>query len=160
MDKSKQREMEEEFVCLNANRHIALYLKTGDGLLIWRAYQEFRKNGFPVPEKILKKFDDFASALSNASGAQGIADAVEMAVSGGGSSGWRRTEKKERQRDIVEFVRDERKYTKKCPSSIEKEAAKRFDTTPGAVKKLYSEWMRESKKSQTNVDFNPLYRKW
>jgi hypothetical protein len=141
----------------NANRHLALYLKTGDGLLIWRAYQEFRNLGLAVPEEILKKLDQFAEGLSKASGAKGIAEAMEMAVSRGGSAGFKRTTATEAQRNVVEYVRDAREAreyakNKKSMETIYKEAAERFKTTPNRVKTLYSKWRKDKTKPGQKVD--------
>jgi hypothetical protein len=132
----------------NADRHLALYLKTGDGLLIWRAYQEYRKAGLPIPENLLKKFDEFALRLERAGSAKEVATAFEMG-SRSGPAGATLTKGRERQRDIVEYVRDmlendqAREVRVWTDKGIYQEAAKRFDTSWGYVKKTYLAWMRE-----------------
>jgi len=150
-----RKELELSFVQHNANRHLALYTKTNDGLLIWKAYQEFRKNNLAIPEEILKVLDEFALNLNIASGNKEIANAINMSVSKGGCAGWKRTLAKEKQRDIIEFIHLGRK-NKRNPVTTNKDAAKRFNTTVGYVKKLYSEWVKESKFTNSS----PIYNSW
>ena len=133
-------------VVCEANRHLALYLKTGDGLLIWRAYQECRSGGLPIPESILKKFDQFGVRLVDSESVQDIAKALEMA-SDSGPAGARRTRGREHQRNIVEYVHllrglAQRVGLQREADDIYADAAKRFHTTKGYAKRLYLEWTR------------------
>jgi hypothetical protein len=70
-----------------ALRHMERFPRTGNGLLIWRAYMEFRRRGVEVPEWIFAKFDDWAYRLESASGARAIAEAIGMSMAKGGASG-------------------------------------------------------------------------
>jgi hypothetical protein len=88
----------------NAGRHLALYLREPNGLLIWRAFSEYRRAKLPVPENILAKLDQFANRLERASGTAEIAKAIEMHRAGGGSGGAAHAARLASRRDIAEAV--------------------------------------------------------
>lgn len=127
-----------------AARHLALYVETGDGLLIWRAYAEYRKAGARVPENILAKFDQFERRLAKATGANAVAKALEMAVAKGGAAGAARTVRAEKIRDIVERVSMLITHgPKRSKNDIYAEVAKTFGYGAESVKKL---WLSAVKK--------------
>ncbi len=88
--------------------HAALYPRERNGLLVWRAFAEYRAAGLPVPEAILLKFDEWAARLERVSGAEEVARAVEMTGPGdgrsGGPQGAAHLAKVERARAIVSAV--------------------------------------------------------
>lgn len=67
-----------------AREHLALYDQERHGLLVWRMFREYRAQGVPVPEYILRKFDQWAVRLESASGVREVALALEMTGRGGG----------------------------------------------------------------------------
>lgn len=138
-----ENEIEAFLVKYSADRHLALYLKTRDGLLIWQAYSEYRKHGMQVPEDILLKLDEYASALSRAVTPNEVAAAVEMKTKKGGIAGKTRTRAAERRRDIIEHVHVAISVGIR-PTVAYFEAAKRFGTTSGRVKTLYNDWRNDS----------------
>ena len=94
----------------NADRHLALYLREKNGLLIFRAYLEYRRAGLAVPENILRKFDQWASALlpdvsarRGASGDTEVAAAIESETRGSHTS-LQRLASAESGRDVVEHL--------------------------------------------------------
>lgn len=129
----------------NAQRHLALFVKTGNGLLIWRAYQEYRKAGVPVPENILKKLDQFAERLLDGDG--DLLDALDLGFNKKGGQGPRLDlQAKQRGRDIVEFVRYEQMRTDCTLKEAYRLAAEKFCTTPGAIEKLCKDWPKRSRR--------------
>lgn len=135
------------FARREANRHLALYLRTGNGLLIWKAYREYRQHGLPVPENILAKLDQFADRLLRARGQKQIALALELTSSGGGSKGLALLVGQERARDIVEHLHLARQINQERDKPVlekvpELETAQRFRISQGNVAKRYSEWMK------------------
>ena len=119
-----------------ADRHLALYQETNDGLLVWRASIEYRHAGLPVPEVILRKLDQFADGLTRARSADDVARALEMKQDKGGAAGVTRTRASERQRDIVRHVAILIKAWEKSEAGpmkateAFKRAAAKFGTTP------------------------------
>lgn len=67
-----------------AAMHMGRYPHTRNGLLIWRAYLEFRSRGLSPPDWILTKFDQWAKDLEQSEGASDVAAAIEMYSSKGG----------------------------------------------------------------------------
>ena len=41
---------------IEAGRHFALYLRSRNGVHIWRAYLVYRREGFDVPESIMSQY--------------------------------------------------------------------------------------------------------
>jgi len=123
-DQFDSKDLDELAARQNANRHLALYLKTRDERLIWKAYQEFRNLDLEVPEELLKKLDEFAEA------------SVQTGRSG-----------QDNQRDIIEYMYSLNK-SNLTPKEINKMTADKFSTTVSNVKKVYSTWMKESKKEK------------
>jgi len=93
----------------NADRHLRLYLREKNGLLIFRAYLEYRRAGLEVPENILRKFDEWAAALlpshssHGANGDSEVAAAIEAETRGRHTS-LQRLASAESGRDAVEHL--------------------------------------------------------
>lgn len=143
---------------VNAKRHLALYDKERNGLLIWKAYMEYRRCGVPVPESLLKRFDQFAEKLLSTSGPQEIAAALEMTGKGGGPQGASALKGKENSRDIVEKFHIEREENsrrsperKRTIKAIAEEVGKAFGIPGDEVKTRYSQWLKACKSDEQPV---------
>jgi hypothetical protein len=130
----------DEFTANNAaNDHWRLYRRERNGLLIWRMYAEYREAGLPVPEPILRHFDEWARRLERASGTKEIAAAIEMTGPKGGPQGAAHLRKVEAQRDVVSEV--EFLVSIGCPvAEAIRRAAKSHHRSEAAVKALYQRW--------------------
>lgn len=138
--------------------HLSLYLREGRGLLIWRAFRAYRRQGLPVPEIILEKLDQWADRLEIANGADEVAEAVEMkGHSKAPGRGPERLRALERKRHIVSRVARMIEHNKGIPAPdkltitqiyerVALELKHSHGTTDGKhVKKIYREWVRPSK---------------
>lgn len=154
-----------EFLCRiashNAARHRALYEKKKDGLLLWKAYQEFRRCQIGIPDWLLKEFDGIAKRLESASTAKSVAEALQMATRGGGMAGAKRTRSTEYQRDIVEQVMgllnafSEDEPNGAVPKKMTRaDAYRRVAASTGCsvanVRKYYQDWDRATKVALKN----------
>ena len=132
----------------HAANHISLYLRELNGLLIWRAYREYRARGVPVPENILEKFDQWGARLEAVANQRQACEALELNVGTGyvKSGAGTLLNDKERIRAIVSAA--DQMIQRKRPRITKEEAYRRvaaeFGVTPGAVKKAYQRWFRES----------------
>ncbi len=110
----EQRRLIRFAVKQNANRHLRLYLRTGDGLLIWHAYAEYRRHKLPVPENVLHLLDQVCFDLLHAGTVLAkhpsdripvqVAKALGMVRPGGGTRGAHAVAQSIMRRDIVEAV--------------------------------------------------------
>lgn len=129
----------------NANRHLALYRKTGNGLLIWQAYREFRQQGLTVPEEILRKLDQYAARLLD--GEVDLLTALDLKFNRKGGAGPRKDlQHKQRRRDIVESVHQLHHLSGKTLAEAYKLTARRFHTTSGRVEDLWHNWPKKSRR--------------
>ena len=130
-----------------AGNHLLLYLRERNGLLVWRAYAEYRAAGVAVPENILAKLDQWASWLESASGAAEVARAIEMAPKSG-PFGAKHLLAVERRRAIasdVEHLRTHPNYRASLAKIYARIAHERR-TTAGNVKRIHAEWMHPARK--------------
>jgi hypothetical protein len=155
---------------LKANRHLALYLKHGNGLLIWRAYIEYRKLELPIPENILNHLDLFANRLLSARGQSEIAAAVEMTTTkktgrGGGPQGRSLLTGQEHSRDIVEAFHIRRQVNNDALNKLDiktlaAEVGKQFGISGDEVQTRYSQWISDpesvTEKPANKVDIQDL----
>jgi len=132
-------ELSASLVRYSARRHLALYVRTRDGLLIWKAFSEYRKAGLPVPENILAKLDEFAQSLVAARGDSEIATALEMSTGAKGSQRIR-LKQAERNRDVAEEYRIRVFELKQRPADAIKAVAANSNLSNGNVKRIVSEW--------------------
>jgi hypothetical protein len=130
---------------INARRHIELYKRERDGLLIWRAYAEIRKLGLEVPEAILRKFDAWGAALVAAADDHDVALAIEMTKGKKGSQRARLIGA-ERRRDIVELYAAYTLNGHRRAKDARALVARRFGTSPGNVAHIVTEWGGLTKK--------------
>ncbi|MCC5869612.1 MAG: hypothetical protein JJU27_14015 [Gammaproteobacteria bacterium] len=165
----RDRELERLHVeCVNheADRHFALYQKTGNGMLLWKAYAVFRRERVPVPEYMLKVFDDMGEALLESRDQSAVMRALHLVNRKGGPQRNTRLKGAERQRDMVEEYRnllllDEKRrasnerrtnsgkrLSTSEPGELAEIVAKRFDTTRETVQTRYSEWGFKSPKTR------------
>lgn len=122
-----------------ASQHLRLYEREPVGLLVWRAFGEYRARGEPVPEIILAKFDKWASRLERASGAKGVAAAIEMTGEDGGPQGAAYLAAVERQRRIVSAVELLKRHNVR-PMAAQRRVAAEHGLPLGAVKSACSRW--------------------
>jgi hypothetical protein len=143
------RSQSEFNVVRRAAEHLALYKRDRNGLLVWRAYREFRSEGLPVPEVILAKLDQWAAQLESASGAPQVANAIEMSGSRGGPQAAARLFDLERQRRVVKEVAFRLKLKRpgqKMTEIYEAAARELRILSWRTVQKTYTEWLRKSRK--------------
>lgn len=124
-----------------AGNHATLYPRERNGLLIWRAFAEYRAAGLPVPEPILRKFDEWASRLERASGADDVARAIDMTGPGGGPQGAAHLAKIERARAIVSAVQA---LTARnvSPAAAHARVARERGMTAAAVRMTCNRWSK------------------
>jgi len=146
--------MKNKFARRNADRHLALYLRTRNGLLIWKAYMEYRQHGLPVPENILLWLDKVAGQLLVARGQEQIVAALEMTGSGGGPQAASLLRGQENARNIVEQFRDARDASvkKRAIHDIAHEVGQNFGITAENVKSRYSQWKSATPKQPAPAD--------
>lgn len=152
----------------NAERHLALYKKTRNGLCVLRAYQEYRRLQLPVPEVILQWIDGAAEHLLAARGQKEIVAALGLTGKGGGPQGASILIGQERQRDIVEAFRDARiandRATPPRPiKDVAERVGRRFNVSANHVQVLAAQWGKASKGKPASIDIqsiiNGIYRK-
>jgi hypothetical protein len=121
--------------------HLSLFPRERNGLLVWRAFAEHRAAGLPVPEAILRKFDEYAARLEGASGAQQVARAIDMTGPGGGPQGAAHLAKIERARAIVSAVQA---LTARnvSPAAAHARVARERGMTVAAVRMACNRWAR------------------
>lgn len=112
------------------------YKRTGNARFVWRAYRGLREAGLPIPEVILKCFDQWAGALRSDDDAAGTFRAMEL---GGGKRshlGARRVGPEERRSVIAAAVRQmvERDV---APTAAIRQVAQRFAISEPAARKAY-----------------------
>lgn len=122
-----------------AMQHVRLYWREQVGLLVWRAYREYRARGEPVPEFILAKFDQWAARLEDASGEAAVSAAIEMSGARRGPQGAALLSKVERQRRIVSDVALLTSHGV-SQTKAQRRVAKAKGLTLGAVKMACSRW--------------------
>ena len=134
----------------NAKQHLALFEHTQNGLLIWRAYLEYRKIGAPVPEAILKKLDSYANRLLSEN--MDLLDALDLRFNYKGGSGPRDDlRKKEHAGRVVEQVATYRQATGATLAEAFRHVAEKrnaipgITTSPGAIKKLWYDWQKRKR---------------
>lgn len=122
--------------------HLLLYKRERNGLLIWRAFREYRSEGLPVPEVVLAKFDAWGERLERASGIKEIAAAIEMTGPKGGPKGAKHINAVEGQRRVVSAVALLVKLGMPLGDAY-KRVAKERRKTVGAVRLAYMRWIRK-----------------
>jgi hypothetical protein len=130
-----------------AANHLRLYERLGNGLLIWRAFVEYRKRGLPIPEQILKVFDRYAAGLEHASGPVEIARTFELSAKGGGASGAAALKRMGREQEIATRVQfflhvkvPRPPLAWPAPSQAYALVAAQFGCSPNAVQKAWERW--------------------
>jgi hypothetical protein len=142
--------MRESYARWAFTRYADLYRETGDGLFVWKAYQELRGAGMAVPESLLVEFDAIAERLMTANGAKEVARALQMAKHGGGPAGAARAEQLERLDTIVREVNTLMDTKGLKPEQAYRAAALNlrsgdYHPTPGHVKDEYLKWKAEAR---------------
>ena len=141
----------------NARRHLALYSKTGNGALVWKAFQEYRRFALPVPEQILVELDKMAGALLSAQGQKEIAAAVGMTGLGGGPQGTAAIKGQENARDIVEYFHFMRNNNDGADNHVPirklaEEVGAKFGLSADNVQSRYSKWLSDDQKPSDTGD--------
>lgn len=127
--------------------HLTLYFRERVGLLVWRAYREYRRRGLAIPEVVLAAFDGWAVRLETASGHREIAEAIEMTDGGSGAQGAAYLGRLERPREIASDVALYLRMWGKGKPIREAYAwtAKRHKTTESNVKQIYLRWVKKDR---------------
>lgn len=127
-----------------ANNHLRLYPRERIGLLVWRAYSEYRHAGLPVPEDILTKLDQWAQRLESAHNAEAVAQAIDMGSRGYGGSAVKHLNKVEATRHIVSEVAQLLNLRRGRISNEEvfRQVARRHGKSSGNVKKMWQRWIK------------------
>ena len=150
-----------------ARNHLSLYAREKNGLLIWRAYREFRQRGLPVPEVILGHLDQWAEALEKCSGPREISIAIEMSrSSGGGAQGAAQLAMLAETRRLVSRIAQLANGSPGCMT--EKKAIERIASENGiavkALEKRFYAWKRKTKmleeklNQDTPMDLGQVWR--
>jgi hypothetical protein len=116
-----------------------LYLRERNGLLVWRAFAEYRKAGLPVPDNIMAKLDEWANALESAWTEQAVAAAIEMRNIGSKTARLR-LRAAERKRDVVEQLTIREAELGQDPTPAAEAVAADMNLTIGNVKVIKSRW--------------------
>ena len=138
------KSLERFFTNHNARRHLLLYLRERNGLLIWKAFAEYRSAGLPVPDNILAKFDEGATALLCASSDAEIARAIEAGTVG------RKTAKlrlrvAEKGFVVMEQMTVLEKELGKRPMDAARAVADQYNLSPEYVKVIKHRWTKREK---------------
>jgi len=139
---------------LKAGRHLSLYIKTGNGLHIWQAYKEFRRLGLPVPEVILKKFDEYASGVLSADKPDEALKALDLGKNKGGGP-WKKKQRlaSENQKYIVDrVVALKHAYDDLKDVDVFNKISSETGIPCKKIKKIYYEWLRAAKKRQITAE--------
>jgi hypothetical protein len=123
----------------NASRHLALHCKEPNGLLVWRAFQEYRAAGLPVPEELLVIFDRWATAVATAKNEGEVAKAIEAGTIGR-KTALQRLRSHQLERDVLErFVLY--RFDQKMPyGKAIKRLAGEIQWPEGRLKTMVSRW--------------------
>lgn len=123
----------------NAARHLALYRRHSNGLLVWRAFQEYRGAGLPVPEEILGIFDKWAAAVQAADGEVEVAKAIQ-AETIGPYTARKRLRRLQRKRDLLERYVTYRFHQKMRPGKALERLAEETRLPLSQLKTMISRW--------------------
>ena len=131
--------LDEFFTRYNAGRHIALYRRERNGLLIWRAFAEYRRAGLPVPDNIMAKLDEWAVALEGAWNDTQVANAIEMGTVKAKPAKVR-LRGAEKARNILEQLTIREDELGQKPNAAARATAADFNLKFGNVKTIKSRW--------------------
>ena len=140
----------------NARRHLALYMRERNGLLIWKAFAEYRRAGLPVPENILCKLDKWAQALQGAWTDKEVAAAIEAGTIKRQAAKVR-LRACEHNRDVMEQLTIREEELAQKPTVAARAVAEDMNLNVGHVKVIKSRW---HKRGQDEAPAAAEYPSW
>lgn len=151
------------FVTQAADDHLSLYDVTGNGLLIWKAYAEYRQFGMPVPEAILAKLDEYGERLQTAKDANAVAKALDLQTGKGGPQRETVLQGQERSRDIVRDyhiarIMNSRRSpeNRKTMKDLAAEVGRRHGITGQHVQTRYAQWRKATSANSSAESADPI----
>lgn len=155
--------MREWYAMWAANRYAELYCETGNGLFVWKAYQELREARVPVPEPLMVALDGIAERLMTANSARDVASALRMSKRGGGPAGAAHAQQLERLDAIVREVNTLMNMKGLKPEEAYRYAAENLRETPDSsypsvahVKAEYTKWKAAVRAQSGMTGFDTL----
>lgn len=131
--------MRRDLAGYNAHRHMALYRREPVGLLVWKAFLEYRQAGQPVPEIVLSIIEAWAEKMVRAKDDHQLAAAMESGTVRS-KTAHQRMLAAERNRDVMEHLSIREHELGQSSTVATREVAAQFGMTIGSVKTLKSRW--------------------
>lgn len=137
-DAERLAEFKRQVLRRQVNEQLELFSALANGHALWRAYALCRSAGEPLPEQILKHFDDIARRLVDAQTSQQVLSALHLGNERRGAPALTELHRERESREIRERLDQLRRLHPELKSENERLAvcAAERKKTVGALKKM------------------------